>query len=413
MESLQQSGVTAPPEMLNEKPVVLYVDDEEDNLVVFKSTFRKNYKIFTATSAAEGRRIVRENPDLHVIITDQRMPETNGVEFLRSILTENPDPIRMVLSGFSDMEAIINAINEGKIYRYIPKPWDENDIKLTIDAAIELFLLQRRNRELMGNLAEYNKRLEATVDDRTKDLQEANEKKTELLGIVAHDLKNPLMGILGTADMLRSADEYNISGDDKEMLLEQIWKAGNRMSDLIHSLLDINAIESGKIAIRLAPISLSTTAQALCYDYHPRAEAKNITIHFDTTDNEAMIVADEQLLQQVIDNLLSNAVKYSPPDKNVWVSVGVGEDATTSAKTFRVIIKDEGPGLSQEDHGQLFGRFTKLTARPTAGEDSTGLGLSIVKSMMEQMNGLVWCETELGKGATFIAEFPAFRGENG
>jgi two-component system, sensor histidine kinase and response regulator len=395
---------------LNEKPSILYVDDEEDNLVVFKSTFRKNYKIFTATSANEGRRIVKENPELHVIITDQRMPEINGVDFLKSILHENPDPIRMVLSGFSDMEAIINAINEGKIYRYIPKPWDESEIKMTIDAAIELFVLQRKNRELMNNLAEYNKRLEVTVHDRTKDLQEANEKKTELLGIVAHDLKNPLMGILGTADMLRSADEYNITANDQGMLLEQIWKAGNRMSDLIHSLLDINAIESGKIAIRLAPMSLSTTVQALCYDYHPRAEAKGITIHFDTS-GDATVIADEQLMQQVVDNLISNAVKYSPQGKNIWVSVSEGRATEAGGKSCRVAVKDEGPGLSEEDQAQLFGRFTKLTARPTAGEDSTGLGLSIVKSMMEQMNGSVWCETELGKGATFIAEFPAFAGE--
>jgi signal transduction histidine kinase len=393
-------------EQLSEKPLILYVDDEEDNLVVFKSAFRKYYKILTAGSADEGKIIVKEHPHLQVIITDQRMPAINGVEFLKSIIPENPDPVRMVLSGFSDMEAVIKAINEGKIYRYIPKPWEEQDLKLAIDGAVDLFNLQRQNRELMSHLAEYNKRLESTVEERTKELRLANQEKSELLGIVAHDLKNPLMGIMSLAEMLRNADEYGVPEEEKPAIVHQLWASGNRMSDLIHGLLDMNAIDTGKMSIHLVPFNFAAAARTVAEEYRPRAEQKEQTIIFEATD-EANVLADERLTAQVLDNLVSNAVKYSPPSKRIWVRVKGVPQMPDGKQAVRCEVQDEGPGLSEKDKELLFGKFTRLSARPTGGESSTGLGLSIVKKMAEAMNGRVWCESELGKGATFIVELPA------
>lgn len=136
---------------MSEKHHVLYVDDEEHNLTSFKAAFRPFYQVHTALSAREGFRILREQP-IEVIVTDQRMPEMTGVQFLEAIIPEYPDAIRMVLTGFSDVEAIIKAINSGRVYRYITKPWDENELKMTIDGAIELYGLHHRNRELVREL---------------------------------------------------------------------------------------------------------------------------------------------------------------------------------------------------------------------------------------------------------------------
>ena len=137
--------------MKAEKHHILYVDDEENNLNSFKAAFRPYYQIHTATGAREGIRILREHP-VHVIVTDQRMPEMTGVQFFEAIIPEYPDAIRMILTGFSDVEAIIKAINTGRVYRYITKPWDEAELKLTIDGAINFYNLQRRNRELVQEL---------------------------------------------------------------------------------------------------------------------------------------------------------------------------------------------------------------------------------------------------------------------
>src|SRR4030095_14309959 len=131
---------------------VLYVDDEEHNLVSFRATFRRDYQVFTAKSAREGLQLLRENW-IPIIITDQRMPELTGVQFLEKLLPEFPESIRMILTGFSDIQAIIEAINSGRIFRYITKPWDETELRMTIDNAINLYKLQQKNKELLNNLS--------------------------------------------------------------------------------------------------------------------------------------------------------------------------------------------------------------------------------------------------------------------
>lgn len=138
---------------------ILYVDDEVNNLTMFKATFRFSYHIFTALSAEEGRKILAEN-EVNLIITDQKMPVMTGVEFLCSILDLYPDPIRILLTGYSDMEVVIDAINKGQIYQYISKPWDEQQLKIVIDKAFEVYSLRRENKELIRKLMQANKQLE-------------------------------------------------------------------------------------------------------------------------------------------------------------------------------------------------------------------------------------------------------------
>lgn len=145
--------------MDKERINVLYVDDEENNLNSFKATFRRTYNVFTAISAAEGR-LILENNDIQIIITDQRMPIMTGVEFLSSILTTFPEPIRILLTGYTDIEAVIDAINKGQVYQYITKPWDENQLKVLIDNAFEIYYLRKSNKELMANLKRVNEQLE-------------------------------------------------------------------------------------------------------------------------------------------------------------------------------------------------------------------------------------------------------------
>ncbi len=144
---------------VKEKANVLYVDDETNNLIAFKATYRKVYNIFTAESASEGKNILGQE-NIHIIITDQRMPGVTGVEFLESIIPEYPDPIRILLTGYADIEAVINAINKGQVYRYINKPWDEMELKFVIDNAFEVFSLRRDNLQLTKSLLRANEQLE-------------------------------------------------------------------------------------------------------------------------------------------------------------------------------------------------------------------------------------------------------------
>jgi response regulator RpfG family c-di-GMP phosphodiesterase len=138
---------------------VLYVDDEENNLLAFKAAFRRNFTVFTAISADEGQKILGEN-EIHVLITDQRMPGTLGTELLAQAVKDYPDHIRILLTGFSDIEAIKDAINRGQIYHYLQKPWNNDELKETIENAYKIYHLKKKQQELSQQLLTTNEQLE-------------------------------------------------------------------------------------------------------------------------------------------------------------------------------------------------------------------------------------------------------------
>ncbi len=226
--------------------------------------------------------------------------------------------------------------------------------------------------------------------------------KNELLAIVSHDLKNPITAVLGLAEMLQSdgASESNHTS----AITGQIILAANQMLSLVKNLLDVNRLEAGVMPFHIEEFDPAPFVTSAVQQYLPSAEAKQITIHYTQGISLGLVLADRQALVQVLDNLLSNAVKYSPHGKNVYVR------ADSRPTCVRIEIQDEGEGISEGDMQRLFGKFVRLSARPTGGEHSTGLGLSIVKKMVEAMNGKVWCESKVGDGlptgATFIVELP-------
>ena len=162
----QETIQAAEPE--REKINILFVDDEEKNLRSFKSALRREYTIFTANSGAEGIEILRKQ-QVHIIITDQRMPEMTGIEFLESIIEEVNDPIRILLTGYADIDAVIGAINKGQVYRYMTKPWREDEMKQVIQNAYEVYHLRERNKRLTEDLMKANRQLEFLLRQRLLD----------------------------------------------------------------------------------------------------------------------------------------------------------------------------------------------------------------------------------------------------
>jgi len=145
--------------MSAEKISVLYVDDEENNLFSFKATFRIKYQVYTAISGAEALKILETKP-VHIIITDQRMPEMTGVEFLEKVLVKYPDPMRILLTGYADMGAVVDAVNKGKIFHYLAKPWNEEELDITITRAYDKYLEKIKLKDMNEKLTDSNDQLE-------------------------------------------------------------------------------------------------------------------------------------------------------------------------------------------------------------------------------------------------------------
>jgi signal transduction histidine kinase len=227
-----------------------------------------------------------------------------------------------------------------------------------------------------------------------------NHQKNELIGIAAHDLNNPLSAIMGFTSLIIDSKESNesINIDDVIKYLKLILQSSESMHRIITDLLDVNKIESGGITVRNERLRLTDVAEKVIDNYKEISRKKNINLHFTTSDVD-YLTADKHLMKQVLENLVSNAIKYSPHGKTVATRIAVSDN------TVRFEVQDDGPGISEEDQSKLFRKFTRLQARPTGGEDSNGLGLWIVKKLVEAMSGSVWCESRIDKGSTFIVEF--------
>jgi signal transduction histidine kinase len=242
------------------------------------------------------------------------------------------------------------------------------------------------------------KRAEAELRRAEETAQAANRAKSEFLGIVTHDLRNPLNGILAAAAAVRE-DLLDHPADALEML-GLIERSADHMLQLVKNLLDLNALEEGKVRLEPVPVRMGELVHRCLISHQPKARAKGQTFHFSQPPQPLTLTLDPNVTLQVVDNLVSNAVKYSPSGRNIYVRLTVPNGCV------RLDVQDEGPGLTEADRQKLFGKFVRLSPRPTGDEGSTGLGLSIVKRLVEASGARVSCTSEVGRGTTFSVEWP-------
>jgi two-component system sensor histidine kinase/response regulator len=227
--------------------------------------------------------------------------------------------------------------------------------------------------------------------------------KEELLGMISHHFQNHLAGMQMSAQLLLS--RVKADADPRlQLLAENIQSSSNQMRIFLKTFL-ANAAAAHALKIKLEPVSLAEAATRAIQNYEEAAKAKKITIRSAIPAEAVNVLADASALDQVLDNLISNAVKFSPPGKEVWVSVQRG------LRDMECQVRDQGAGFTDDDKNKMFHPYTRLSARPTAGEPSTGLGLSIAKKLMRAMNGELTCESSAGQGATFILRLPGAPGK--
>jgi signal transduction histidine kinase len=253
-------------------------------------------------------------------------------------------------------------------------------------------------------LYEVDKQKKETEIYRLKNIQlaELNMEKNEFLGIAAHDLKNPLTGIiLNTSTIRRNIDKF--SKEDVVKRISKIEVTAERMQMIIKNMLDINAIEEGRLNLHFEEFDIKLLLKKMIDDFSIAAAAKEIKINFESNDERVILKTDGSSLTEIIENLLSNAVKYSPYGKTVHVRCFTeNKDSIDNAV---IEITDEGQGFTEEDKKSVFQKFARLSAKPTGGEHSTGLGLSIVKKLTDILGGEVTFESEVNQGSTFRLTF--------
>lgn len=236
------------------------------------------------------------------------------------------------------------------------------------------------------------------LEKRNQHLVALDEEKNNLIKILAHDLRTPINHVHGLAQVFLLTNASLT--DDQKMIIREITDASTRLNKMITNILDIDAVENNRAKIFMDDVVITPLVHQVVKSFDKPAMKKGIVLSFSSAAENAIIKGDPLFLLQIVENLLSNAIKFSSNGKDIAVYL-LEVDGRVQVR-----VQDAGPGLTAEDQQSLFKKFQRLSAKPTAGESSTGLGLSIVKKYVELMNGHVWCESEPRKGATFIVEFP-------
>lgn len=387
------------------KDVILCIDDEIIVLDSLKEQLQNEYDDYLIEVAESGEEameiideIMEDNIELPVVIADFIMPGMKGDELLKQIFHLNPDTRNILLTGQASIEGVGNAVNHANLYRFIAKPWDKEDLILTIKEALRSFYQEKTIIKQNIELKELNTNLERKVELRTQKLKELNATKDKFFSIIAHDLKNPFNTLLGFAELIIT----NIHKYDKKQIEEFvriIYKTAKNAYSLLENLLDWARSQTGRLEMKPENIDISGIVDENVELLSNTIKKKNIVLT-NNIKKDVKAFADPNMIHTVIRNLLTNAVKYTEFKGKIEIN------SKSLGKFVEITISDSGIGIKKENINKLFRIDMNFITKGTDDETGTGLGLIICKEFIQKSGGEIRVNSTFGKGSDFILKLP-------
>jgi two-component system, sensor histidine kinase and response regulator len=366
---------------------VLVVDDSRvARKSIAASLLQHGITVIEAGDGLEAFHILESRPkEIDLMLTDYDMPKMGGDELCRRARTTLGLPWLpiIILSALADRARVLELFAAGAT-DYLCKPFTSEELAARISVHVEI---RRLNRECARQIAE---------------LERLNELKNGFLAIASHDLRSPLNGILGAANIMLG--DPNLSPSHRE-LADLINQSGDNLLQIINDLLDLARIEAGKTDLRFEVLDLPTLADQACNSLQPIAAPKNVTVSRITsaTGGRPTVYGVRNDVLRLLTNVISNAIKFTPSQGQVTVSTGLAPDGVGAT----IVVSDTGIGIAADKLPLLFDRFSKLSQVGTAGELSTGLGMAIVKEIVERHSGSIAVVSQPGKGTSITITLPA------
>ena len=348
---------------------ILYVDDEINNLTGFKASFRMNYNIMIAVNATDAMQHLSSHPDIRVIFCDQRMPGKTGVQFFEEIRSRYPKPIRILLTGYTDIDSVIDSINLGNVFRYVKKPWADDDILGAINEA---------NKFYVSN---------SLLAVKNEELQRAYNELDKFSYSVTHDMRGPLLSVLGAIDAAQHMDDIT---EIRKMLL-MMQDSVKNLDDFIQSIHDYYNLNRGELEIKEIDFNELVEEQIKIFNFTYLVS----DVRFNTNIIQKEIFRGDVLsIKLILNNLLSNAFKYQRkdnPNKTVDLNILVENGHAV------IDVIDNGVGIAESYLGDIFNMFFRASTLDVG----SGFGLYNVKAAVTKLNGKITVDSEINKGTHF------------
>ncbi len=352
-----------------EKIKILYVDDEINNLTGFKASFRMNYNIMIAVNATDAMQHLSSHPDIRVIFCDQRMPGKTGVQFFEEIRSRYPKPIRILLTGYTDIDSVIDSINLGNVFRYVKKPWADDDILGAINEA---------NKFYVSN---------SLLAVKNEELQRAYNELDKFSYSVTHDMRGPLLSVLGAIEAAQHMDDIT---EIRKMLMMMKDSVRN-LDDFIQSIHDYYNLNRGELEIKEIDFNELVEEQIKIFNF--TYLMSDVTFNTNIIQKETFR-GDVLSVKLILNNLLSNAFKYQRKDnKNKTVDLNIMVE-----NGYAIIdVIDNGVGIAENYLGDIFNMFFRASTQDVG----SGFGLYNVKAAVTKLNGKITVDSEINKGTHF------------
>ncbi len=388
--------------MEQRRHTLLIVDDEVDVLESLRHQFHRTYRVLTAGSGTQAVSVLDTN-EVQLILSDQRMPGMQGDSFLSQARRIQPDAIRMLFTGYADIQAVINAVNEGHIFRYILKPWDTVELEGIIRQAAEQYDLLAERKRLIAELQAAN----AQLLHANEELARAGQLKTAFIEVASHEFNTPITLVLGLTELLKMANPN--PPDDEREILRQITASGRQLSRLVTSMLTLLRAEDFRRTLQRSPVALSSLIQDVVDQVHPFLHARQLHLNLAIADNLGIFEIDADKISAVLVNVLTNAIKFTPDHGQINLSAELDDEGDEA----KICVADRGVGLEPQALKHLFQPFfTQFDpSRHSSGDfgfgkRGLGLGLSISKQFVEMHGGEITAESDTASGTRITFRLP-------
>ncbi len=382
------------------KPCLLVVDDEADLVQSVKDLLRFDFRVLGATRASEGLRLMEGN-DVHLVMSDQRMPEMTGVEFLNRLRESYPETVRLLFTAYADIGAVIDAINQGSVYRYIAKPWQPDELRTVLRQALDYYNLQADRRRLIKELQEKNIQLEKANED----LKRANEVKRAFIKVASHELRTPLTIVVGLAELAAKSGEA--SGTTRQWM-QQVWHAGQRLTERVNQMVKLLQAERFETQLVTRAVELAELLNQAAQDVVSVAQLRKQSLQVDLAADLGTVQADADKLRDAVAQLLINGIKFTQDGGTIRLAARHLPEGGA-----QITVSDTGQGIDPGSLGRIFEPFfTRFdVSRHCSGtfeydRRGLGLGLSVAKAFIEMHGGQIAVDSQLGRGTTFTITLP-------